>query len=252
MDGARALRKLDTAYGFWSATGNTAVIDTAASIGPDFICVDTQHGASLSSLDPTLFTTMAHFGVTSLVRVDSINPTSIGRALDLGADGVVVPMVQSREDATLAVSACRVAPEGSRSYGVQSRRLARIADTPPICWIQIETRHAIDNLREIASVEGVDALYIGPADLGLALVGEPVPDVESVFDGSHIHSGEMAGAFTAVSQACSDANIHAGLHCGSGKAASIAARHGFTVAAVAADLGLIGAGLADQLSAARG
>lgn len=252
MSGAQTLRDLDIAYGFWSATGNTAVIDAAAATGPDFICVDTQHGVSLASLESSLFTMMAHYGVTSLVRVDSINPSKIGRALDLGADGVVVPMVESAEDANRAVSACRLAPSGSRSYGVQSRRIPSIPETPPICWIQIETRQAMDDLREIAAVQGVDGLYIGPADLGLALVGEPAANVESVFDGSHSHATQMADAFTAVSRACRDAGIHAGLHCGSGRAGAVAAQHGFTVAAVAADLGLIGAGLSDQLSAARG
>ena len=252
MNGAQALRNLDTAYGFWSTTGHTAVIDTAAATGPDFICVDTQHGVSLTSLEASLFTTMAHYEVTSLVRVDSINPASIGRALDLGADGVVVPMVTSAEDAARAVSACRLSPGGSRSYGVQSRRIPPVADSPPVCWIQIETRNAMEKLSRIAAVEGVDGLYIGPADLGLALVGVPAANVESVFDGSHSHASEMSAAFKAISEACQDAGIQAGLHCGSGQAASIAAQHGFNVAAVAADLGLIGTGLADQLSAARG
>lgn len=252
MNRAQALRDLDSAYGFWSGTGDPAVIDTAAAAGPDFICIDTQHGVHLSSLDTSIFTVIAQYGVTSLVRVEAIDGALIGRALDLGADGVVVPMVQTVDDAARAVAACLLAPGGSRSFGVQTRRLEPISDSSPICWIQIETKAAMRQLTEIASLDGVDGLYIGPADLGLALVGEPAADVESVFDGTHPHAVEMAEAFQSVVEACKGAGVGAGLHCGSGLAAVVAAEHGFTLAAVAADLGLIGGGLAQQLAAIRG
>lgn len=252
MKRAHALRALDSAYGFWSGTGDPGVLDTAASAGPDFICIDTQHGVHLSSLDSSIFTVIAHYEVTSLVRVEAIDRAVIGRALDLGADGVVVPMVESADDAARAVSACLLAPGGSRSFGVQTRRIEPIAETSPICWIQVETKAAMNHLTEIARLNGVDGLYIGPADLGLALVGEPAADVESVFDGTHPHAGEMAEAFRAVVDACEGAGIAAGLHCGSGRAAVVAAEHGFSLAAVASDLGLIGSGLAHDLAAIRG
>lgn len=252
MSRAETLRGLSSAYGLWSSTGNAAVLDTAAAAGPDFICIDTQHGVPLSSLNSSVFTVIAHYGVASLVRVDSIDAAAIGRALDLGADGVVVPMVESIADAKRAVSACRLAPEGTRSYGVQTRRIPSAATTRPVCWLQVETKLVMGHLAEIAALEGVDGLYIGPADLGLALVGEPAADVESVFNGNHPRSSEVMEAFDAVVQACRHARIAAGLHCGSGRAAVIALEHGFTLAAVAADLGLIGVGLADQLAVARG
>jgi 4-hydroxy-2-oxoheptanedioate aldolase len=251
MRGADHLRSLAVAHGFWSVTGHPAVLDVAASMSPDFVCVDTQHGTPLSALDISLFTSLASYGIPSLVRVEALDEARIGRALDQGADGVIIPLVTSADDARRAVAACRYAPEGTRSFGVQTRRVPAIGGAEPVCWIQVETAGAMDQVDEIASINGVDALYIGPADLGLALVGEPAGDVVSIFQGTHPHAEEMRAAFDRVVAACRNAGIAAGLHCGSGEAAVIAAQHGFTVSAVATDTGLIGSGLGLQLNAAR-
>lgn len=232
-------------------TGHPAVLDTAASIGPDFVCIDTQHGRSLAKLDSSAFTVLAQYGIPSLVRVEALSGAHIGRALDLGADGVVIPLIETAEDAARAVAATRYAPAGKRSYGVQTRRLAAHGGPDPICWIQIETREAMENLNDIASVDGVDSLYVGPADLGLALVGEPATDVVAVFDGSHPRSDALSEALDAVVSACENAGIVAGLHCGSGRAAAMAHQRGFGITAVAADLALIARGLAAELAEAR-
>ncbi|MDX1747743.1 MAG: aldolase/citrate lyase family protein, partial [Halobacteriales archaeon] len=186
MEASEKLRQSDHLYGFWSVTAHPAILDTAAAVGPDFVCIDTQHGIPLGSLDASVFTVLAHYGVPSLVRVEMNDEAHIGRALDLGADGVIIPMVASAEHAKRAVAACRYAPDGTRSFGVQARRLSPF-DSAPVCWIQVETADAMGQLEEIASTDGVDGLYVGPADLGLALVGEPAGDVESVFDGTNPH-----------------------------------------------------------------
>lgn len=223
----------------------------AASARPDFICVDTQHGIALSTLDSSAFTVLAHYEIPVLVRVESIDRAAIGRALDLGADGVVIPLVESAEDARRAVAACVYAPAGTRSYGVQTWRRRPLAEPPPVCWIQVETKEAMSHLDEIAGIDGVDALYIGPADLGLSLVSQPVPDVQAVFDDSHAHAGEMRSAFEAVVGACREAGMPAGLHCGSGAAASAAIDHGFQIAAVGSDVAFVGPKLADELDVVR-
>lgn len=251
MTGSDHLRSLPSAHGLWSVTAHPAVLEAAASASPDFICIDTQHGTPLDSLDTSIFTVLASYGVASLVRVEALDDARIGRALDLGADGVIIPLISSADDARRAVAACRYAPEGTRSFGVQTRRVPAIGDSEPVCWIQVETAGAMGQLDEIASADGIDGLYVGPADLGLALVGQPAGDVESVFEGSHPHADEMKAAFDRVVAACRSAGIAAGLHCGSGEAAVMAAQHGFTVSAVAADTGLIGTGLAAELATVR-
>ena len=251
MERAESLRESDHLYGLWSMTAHPAVLDVAASVGPDFICVDTQHGTPLEHLDISTFTVLANYGVPSLVRVEALHETPIGRSLDMGADGVIVPMVSSVDDARRAVAASRLAPGGTRSFGVQTRRISPVGASTPACWIQVETAGALDDVEEIAAIDGVDGLYVGPADLGFALVGEAAADVELVFDGTSPHATEMMDAFERVVLACRRAEIVAGLHCGSGLAAVTAAQHGFTASAVAADLGLIEKGLAAELVAAR-
>lgn len=250
MSDAQVLRDREVIHGFWSVTGHPAVVDAAASAGPDFIVVDTQHGVDLAQVDASLFTMMASYGVTGLVRVESIDLGRIGRALDLGAAGIVVPLVESADDAARAVDATRHAPRGGRSYGMQTRRIGPF-DEEPFVAIQVETAGAVDDIDSIAAVDGVDALYIGPADLGLGLGGKPAPDVDQVFDGTHQSADVLADAFRAVVRAAKTNGVVPGLHCGNGSSSARAVDEGFRMTSVAVDLGLIGTGLREQLEAAR-
>jgi 4-hydroxy-2-oxoheptanedioate aldolase len=250
MSGADSLRENRPIHGFWCVTGHPAVVDTAAAASPDFVCIDTQHGVDLGQLDAALFTVLAEYRVPGLVRVESIDVGRIGRALDLGASGVIVPLVDTVSDTELAVAATRHAPRGARSYGMQTRRLGPF-DERPFVVIQVETAAAVENIDDIARVDGVDALYIGPADLGLALGGKPAPDVSEVFDGAHTHADVLASAFRAVIGAAEANGVIPGLHCGDGISAARAIAEGFGMTSVATDLGLVGTGLGDQLDRAR-
>ena len=93
MSGAESLREKSILHGLWSVSGHQGVIDTAASAGPDFIVVDTQHGLDLGQVDASIFTVMANYGVPGLVRVESLDLGRIGRALDLRGEtiGEVAP-----------------------------------------------------------------------------------------------------------------------------------------------------------------
>lgn len=250
MSSADTLRNKEHLLGFWSVTGNAAVIDYAAAAGPDFVTLDTQHGIDLGRLDSSVFTVLASYGVPGLVRVESIDVGRIGRALDLGAAGIIVPLVESASDAERAVSATRHAPRGGRSHGMQTRRVGPF-DEAPFVVIQVETAGAVDELEAIAAVEGVDALYIGPSDLGLALGGVPAPDVNEVFDGNHANAATLATAFDAVVKAARANDVKPGLHVGNGATAARAREHGFVFSSISSDVGLIGAGLARELRAAR-
>ena len=249
MPNAESLRASPSLFGLWSVTGDPAVIDAACSTGPDFICIDTQHGVNLSSLDASIFTVMTSYGVAGLVRVDSVDRVPIGRALDLGAAGVIIPQVETAVEAERAVSAARYMPVGDRSFGMQTRRVGPF-DERPYVVIQIETAGSLASASEIATVDGVDCLYIGPADLGLSL-GGPTAEVGAVYDGSASNSNEMRAAFRTVIEACGANHVAPGVHCLSGSAAARAHTDGFTVSAVAVDLGLIAAGLAAELARAR-
>jgi 4-hydroxy-2-oxoheptanedioate aldolase len=250
MSGAETLREKSAIHGFWSMTGHPAVLDSAAVAGPDFVCIDTQHGIDLGQLDASAFTALANYGVPGMVRVESIDLGRIGRALDLGAAGIIVPLVDSAEDAERAVAATRHAPHGRRSYGMQTRRFGPF-DEAPYVVIQIETASAVQNVVDIAAIDGVDALYIGPADLGLALGGEPAPNVRQVFDGTHVNAAAIGAAFRAVVEAAYANDITPGLHCDDGASAALAVVEGFTMTSVAVDLGLIASQLSRELSLAR-
>lgn len=250
MSGAQSLRRQDLLYGFWCATGHTAVIDAAASVGPDFVVIDTQHGIDLGQVDPSVFAVLASYEVASLVRVESIDPGPIGRALDLGADGIIVPLVETADEAERAVKATRHAPEGWRSYGMHTRRVGAF-DQRPFVAIQIETEPAVENIESIAATQGVDALYIGPADLGLALCGMPALDVNEVFDGNHPCANQLSEAFASVVTACERNGLIPGLHVGDGATARRVRGTGFRLSSVTADTGLIASGLARELDSAR-
>ncbi len=239
--------------GLWSVTADPRLLEGAAALGPDFLAIDTQHGPHISSLGVETFSLIAAHGVPSMVRVESHSTAAIGRALDLGADGIMAPQVNDAVAAASIVAATRYAPRGDRSFGMQTTRVDPLFEGyRPLVAIQIETSAAVANADEIAAVDGVDWLYIGPADLGLSVGGIPASDVVAVFDGTHPLAGEMQKAFNAVIEAASRHGKLSGLHCGDGTAARRLLDFGFNVSAVATDLAMAGHGLSEQLRIARG
>jgi 4-hydroxy-2-oxoheptanedioate aldolase len=249
MPGPQLLREATRLDGLWSVTGHPAVIDTVAAVKPDFVCIDTQHGIALGSLDMSAFTVLAYYGIPGLVRVPSVDPVAIGRALDLGAAGVIIPQVDTPADAEMAVAATRYMPRGRRSFGIQTRRVGAF-DAAPYVVIQIETAPALDAVGEIAAVEGVDCLYIGPSDLGLSL-GGPIAEVGAVLEGTAANASEMREAFERVMEACREHHVAPGVHCYGGANAARAHAMGFTVTSITSDLTLVASGLAAELAAAR-
>jgi 2-keto-3-deoxy-L-rhamnonate aldolase RhmA len=247
-----ALRDVEPALGLWSVTADPRVLEVAASANPDFVAIDTQHGVHIASLGIESFSVLSEQGVPAIVRVESHQPAVIGRALDLGASGIMAPQVDDAEQARAVVAATRYGPAGKRSYGMQTTRIDPLAaDYRPLVAIQIESTTAVMNAEEIAAVEGVDWLYVGPADLGLSFGGTPASDVIAVFDGSHPLASEMQEAFKAVVEAATRHGKKAGLHCSSGAAGQRLLDFGFTVSAVATDLAVAGHGVAEQLRIAR-
>ena len=231
-------------------SGDVTVLDAAASAHPDFVVIDTQHGIDLGRLESSHFTLLSSYDVPSLVRMESLDGGRIGRALDLGADGIVVPLVETAKEAEEAVRATRHAPHGSRSHGMQTRRVGPF-DQRPFVAIQVETSAAVENLDEIAAMDGVDALYIGPADLGLGMGGVPAPNVNHVFDGTHENAGVLREAFEAVVEVADRHSVIPGLHVHNGATAARAFAQGFRMSAVTSDVGLIRFGLERELRTAR-
>lgn len=247
-----SLRGQGPFQGIWSATGHASVIEVAAQIQPDFFCFDTQHGIPLGALTPTAFSALARSDVPGLVRVPENSPAAVGRALDLGASGVMVPMVNTAAEAQRFIDASRYAPRGNRSYGMQSSLFDPFSPTyQPVCIVQIETAEAIANLDDIAAVDGVDWLYVGPADLGLSVCGVPAGDVPSIFDGSHPHADELKAVLGRVVNAAEANGVIPGLHCSSGEEGRIAQANGFRAMSIATDTAELKTGLTRQFDTPR-
>ncbi len=154
-----------------------AVTETLRNVAVDFLLIDMQHMAiGIESLQRVLVA-LQPTDVSVLVRVPWNDPVVIGQVLDVGATGIIVPMVNTYDDGVAAVAAALYPPQGKRSWG--PRRVnsfhgdpmgyARDANANCVIIAQIETQEAVDNLDSILSVEGLSGLMVGPADLAISM-----------------------------------------------------------------------------------
>ena len=166
-----------TQIGLWSTLSSTFALEVVAGSGFDWVLLDTEHspGDPLTVL-PQL-QVIAGYPVSAIVRPAANDVVLIKRMLDAGAQTLLIPYVQNVAEAEAAVIATRYPPHGIRGVSALTRatRFGRERDyftkaTDDICVvIQIETQSALDNLEAIAAVDGVDALFVGPADLAASL-----------------------------------------------------------------------------------
>lgn len=172
-----SIRRGDPVVGGWVSIGHPAVAEITADAGPDFVVVDTEHApTSVESVADALRGVDAADGL-GLVRVPEADPVPIKRVLDAGAAGVMVPRVDTVADAELVVDATTYPPGGIRGtagartsrYGPDLPEHIEGADDALTRIVQIETEHAVENAADIAAVDGIDALFVGPADLSTAL-----------------------------------------------------------------------------------
>ena len=163
--------------GSWIQIGHPVVTEIMASAGFDWLAIDLEHSTISLREAEDLIRIIDLKGVVPLVRLSSNNPEQIKRVMDAGAYGVIVPMVNSVEDAVNAVKAVKYPPVGERSvglaraqgYGVDFARYFDWQKDGSLVIIQIEHINAVDRLEEIFSVSGVDAYIVGPYDLSGSL-----------------------------------------------------------------------------------
>ncbi len=178
-----ALLEGRTQIGLWSSINDAAVVEMLAGCGYDWLMIDTEH-AAIDTLDVLpLLQAAAPYPTQMVVRPKAVDVADIKRLLDLGAQTLLVPYIRDVEEARLAVSAVAYGPHGVRGMAGLTRasRFGAVRDyarraREEICLIlQIETADALDAVEDIAAVEGVDALFIGPADLAASMghPGEP-------------------------------------------------------------------------------
>ena len=235
-----------TTFGGWLSIPSTVTAESAGRVGFDYVCVDSQHGAIDYANVLGLVQAISLGESSPVVRVPWNEPGIIGKSLDAGAYGVIVPMVNSRAEAEAVVRAARYAPDGSRSWGPvipgMRRKDNRGWATEHVAVIpMIETAEAIANLDEILSVPGVDAVYVGPADLSISLGLAPGNnDGDPLFD----------DALTTIVAACERHGVVAGIHA-TGALTPRRREQGFRMMTVTSDALAIRAGYASELAAAR-
>jgi 4-hydroxy-2-oxoheptanedioate aldolase len=247
-----ALRNLwrheQAAVNAWLAIGNAFSAELMASQGWDSVTVDMQHGVIDYAAMVSMLQAISTTATVPLVRVPWLEPGIIMRSLDAGAYGVMCPMINSREDAQKLVAWTHYPPRGIRSFGPARAALyggadyVQDANDTIIRFAMIETAEALDNLDAILSVEGIDAVYIGPSDLSLSLGCGPVVDrvdakvaeaIDHILARAKVH-GVIAGTHDLVPERAR---------------ASIAG--GFRFVTVASDVRLLGAGSRQALAAIR-
>jgi len=158
-------------FGVWSAVPSQASAEILGRSGIDWVLLDLQHGSANEGDVLPLIQAIELGGSSALVRVGWADPQLIMRAMDLGAIGVVVPMVSTPEQAQLAARAMRYPPIGERSFGPLRRTFvpSEGVEAPHTCVVMIETLEGLANVDAIAATPGVDVVLVGPVDLGLAL-----------------------------------------------------------------------------------
>jgi 4-hydroxy-2-oxoheptanedioate aldolase len=163
------------AFGTFMALGSPLGAEQLAHAGFDWLVIDQEHGAIDATLTQSLLQAISTTQTVPLIRVPANGVDWIKRALDAGAYGVIVPMVNTREEAEAAVQAAKYPPLGSRSIGGSRTRLyggndyVDRANDEILLITQIEHKIGVENARDILSVPGVDAYFIGPGDLCASL-----------------------------------------------------------------------------------
>lgn len=163
--------------GTWVSIGHPDVTEILADIGFDWLLFDMEHAPLTIETIHRLMQAMNGSTTVPLVRVASKDPVGIGQVLDAGAHGVMVPQVNTVEDARRVVAACKYPPEGTRGvgprratgYGRTFQQYMKTANREVLVIVQIETPKAIENIDAILSVPGIDVAAIGPGDLAQAM-----------------------------------------------------------------------------------
>ncbi|ESR22452.1 HpcH/HpaI aldolase family protein [Lutibaculum baratangense] len=182
---ADRLRAGETAYCGWSVVGDPLTAEAVARAGFDAVCLDTQHGYFGFRDLAAAVTAVSAAGSAPLVRVPHGAWPEVSRALDMGAEGVICPMVNTAEDARRLASAMKFPPLGTRSWGPHRANMLwgtgndgyiGQANDRLLALAMVETREAIANLPEILATPGIDGVLVGPNDLSVALTGGRAPD----------------------------------------------------------------------------
>ncbi len=232
-------------FGAWVTSGSAEVVEVLGRAGYDYVGVDCQHSLLNESEAARLVQPLVNAGVPVAVRVSRNDPALIGRVADAGADIVIVPLVDTPEEAAAAVAACHYPPRGERSFGPVNPRLGFdpvVLEARVRCFVMVESAEAIDHLAAICATPGLGGVYVGPGDLSISMgtswLRRPRPP-------------EVMEAIAAVPAVCRAAGVVPGMHAGNGQLAAELVAMAFQLVTLTSDAGLLGGAAAQDLAAAR-
>lgn len=246
-----ALQRGEAVFGAWLGLPSPFSARLIARQGFDWLVIDTEHAPIDITLTVQMVGAIADAGGVPIVRVASNTVENIKRALDSGAWGVVVPMVNTKEEAEAVVRACKYPPEGERSIGGAFAGLSFNANRADyytqsnreiLVIIQLESKQAVDNCEEILSVPGIDVAFVGPNDLHASLGLLPRSEsAEPVFN----------AALEQIKAVARSKNVPLGIFSTNGEAAASRAQEGFQFISTTTDIQSLEQGLARNLNSAR-
>ena len=226
----------DTLYGAWCSIPSPLSVRLLAAAGVDYVVIDLQHGGATEHDLPGLTSAIRLAGATPIGRARHAHPADIGRALDLGCEGVIVPNVNTAAQAREVAGACRYPPAGYRSGG---GALTGVGE--PFCIIMVESAQALAEVDATLAEDGVDGIYVGPRDLSYSLGCELDPD-----------DPVLKPALERVRSAAAAAGKPVGIHAADGATARRYRGEGCRLITVASDALAVSRGTAAELAAARG
>ena len=246
---ARRLQAGETVHTAWCMLPSPLVVEMIAREGFASVVIDHQHGLWDAATSLSAIAAARQGGGAAVVRIPVADFAAASRALDFGAEAIIAPMINTVEDARAFVAATKFPPLGARSWGpYRAMTLAGLTDAQTylaqandltVAFAMIETATAIDNVEEIAATPGIDALFVGPWDLSIALsqgarIDPDGPAVDAVL-GRVVAAATKAGKF-------------AGLYCSNAEEGMKAATRGFRFVSIGLDISLLRAGAAAQLN----
>jgi len=231
-------------FGVTLGIGSPEVAEVLGSIGFDYINFDTQHTSLSVETVQKMMAAMSYSESVPIMRVVSNDLGRINRALDIGAYGVIIPLVNSKEEVERALNAARYSPLGGRSWGPRRAALrdpeyAATANDEVMIIPQIETTIAVDRIDEILSVEGIEAIFVGPNDLSMSL------GVFQRFD-----SPRFLKAIDRVVSSCEAHGIAPGLLAPTGPV-EVSVEQGFRLINLGGDSGFMASAAKDALEKAK-
>jgi 4-hydroxy-2-oxoheptanedioate aldolase len=250
---AGRLRAGDTVFSAWCTLASPLTTETVAREGFAAAVLDVQHGLWDTATLIVGVSALHHAGSAPVVRVPLNDFSFVSRALDFGAEAIIAPMVNSAADARRLVSVAKFPPLGERSWGPQRAMTLqgctsavdylREANEQTMTFAMIETPTALNDVDDIATIDGIDALFVGPYDLSTALSAGRAQDVTAP---------EVERAIDKICAAANKAGKIPGIYCRDAARALAMSRRGFKFIAIGSDLAIMRAGAAGILKALRG